>query len=67
MNFIFQAWQFLLLIIAGWVNREQQKVIDFLQTEIEIFLEVQGKKRILLNDNLRARLAIKGKNLGQNF
>ena len=65
MNFILQPWQFLLLTIAGWVNQEQQQVIEFLRIEVEILLELQGKKRILLNDNQRARLAVKGKTLGR--
>lgn len=65
MNFILQPWQFLLLIIAGWVNREQQQVIEFLRAEVEILLEIQGRKRILLNDKQRARLAVKGKTLGR--
>ena len=67
MNFILQPWQFFLLIIAGWVNREQQQVIEFLRTEVDILLEVQGKKRILLNDKQRARLAVKGKTLGRKI
>ena len=65
MNFILQPWHFFLLTIAGWVNREQQQVIEFLRTEVEILLEIQGKKHILLNDKQRARLAVKGKTLGR--
>ena len=40
-------------------------MIEFLRIEVEILLEIQGKKRILLNDKQRARLAVKGKALGQ--
>jgi len=28
MNFILQPWQLLHLILAGWVNHQQQQVID---------------------------------------
>ena len=30
----FQPWQLLLLILAGWINRRQQGVIEYLLTEI---------------------------------
>ncbi len=30
---ISQPWHLLLVLLAGWVNREQQRVIDYLQTE----------------------------------
>jgi len=28
MNFILQPWQLMILIIASWINRHQQEVID---------------------------------------
>ena len=65
MNFIMQPWQLLLLILAGWINRKQQNVIDYLKTENEVLKEKLGKKRILLCDDQRRRLAIKGKVLGR--
>jgi len=33
MNFVLQPWQLLLLILAGWINRKQQNVIDYLKAE----------------------------------
>jgi hypothetical protein len=65
MNFVLQPWQLLLLILAGWINRKQQNVIDYLKTENEALREKFGKKRILLSDGQRRRLAIKGKILGR--
>ena len=65
MNFILRPWHIFLVILAGWINREQQQVIEFQRTEIEVLLEIQGKKRILLNDNQRARLVFKSKGLGR--
>ena len=44
----FQPWQLLLLILAGWINRRQQGVIDYLPTENHILREKLGKKRTLL-------------------
>jgi hypothetical protein len=57
----FQPWQLLLLILAGWINRRQQDAIEYIRTENHILREKLGKKRILLNDNQRRRLAMKGK------
>jgi putative transposase len=51
MNFILHPWQLLLLILAGWINHQQQAIIEFQQTAIEVLKEKIGKKRILLNDD----------------
>src|SRR5262245_33917676 len=58
---------FLLLIVAGWINRQQQEVIDYLRTENHVLKEKLGKRRILLNDDQRRRLAVKAKVLGRIF
>ena len=57
----FQPRHLLLLILAGWINRRQQDAVEYLLTENRILREKLGKKRILLNDYERRRLAIKGK------
>jgi putative transposase len=44
MNFILHPWQLLLLILAGWVNRQQQAIIEFQRTEIKVLKEKLGKK-----------------------
>ena len=59
-----QPWRMLLLILAGWINRRQQDVIEYLLAENRILRKKLGKKRILLNDDQRRRLAVKGKILG---
>jgi hypothetical protein len=56
LTFILQPWQFLLLIRAGWINRPQQQVIDYLGTENLVLKEKLGKRRILLSDDQRRRL-----------
>jgi len=48
MSFVFQPWQSLFMILAGWVNQQQQ-INDFYRIEIEALLEKLGKKRIVLN------------------
>jgi putative transposase len=65
MHFILQPWQLLLVILAGWINRQQQEVIEYLRTENQVLKEKLGGKRILLNDDQRRRLAVKGQILGR--
>lgn len=65
MKSVLQPWQFLLLILAGWINRHQQEVLEYLHAENQVLKEKLGKKRILLTDEQRRRLAIKGKVLGR--
>ena len=52
MGFILHPWQLLLVILAGWVNQQQQQIIEFQRTEIKVLKEKLGKKRIILNDDL---------------
>ena len=56
MNFVLQPWQLLLAILAGWSNRQQQEIIEYLRTENQILKEKLGKRRILLiSQNIRLR------------
>ena len=64
MNFVLKPWLLLLLILASWINRHQQDAIEYLLTENQV-REKLGKRRILLNDDQRRRLAVKGKVLGR--
>ncbi len=65
MKFALQPWQLMLIILASWINRQQQEVIEYLRTENAVLKEKLGKKRILLTDDQRYRLAVKGKILGR--
>jgi putative transposase len=65
MKSVLHPWQMLLLILAGWINRHQQNAIEYLIAENKILLEKLGKKRVLLTDDQRRRLAVKGKILGR--
>jgi len=65
MKFILQPWQLMLIILASWVNREQQQKIECLETQLAVLKEQFGSKRILLTDNQRRRIAVKGKVLGR--
>jgi len=56
-------------MLAGWMNRQQQEIIEYLQAENSILREelqkVTGKKRLILNDKQRRKLAILAKRLGR--
>jgi len=53
------------LLFAGWVNRQQQAVIDYLLEENRVLRAAHGPRRIRLTDDQRRRLAAKGKVLGR--
>ena len=54
---------FFLLSLAGWINRNQQNVIEYLQEEVNVLKEQLGKKP-RFNDYQRRRLATKAKKIG---
>ena len=57
--------QFLMLMFAGWVNRSQQDVIDYLQAENRVLREQLNGKRLLFTDSQRRCLANKAKLIGR--
>ena len=57
----------LLIMLAGWINRQQQDAIEYLKEENKILREKIGPNRILLNDSQRRRLAILGKKVGRKM
>ena len=65
MNSILQPWQLLLIVLASWVNREQQEMIEYLQTENRVLIEKFGNRRFLLSDDQQRHLAAKGQILGR--
>ena len=64
-SFILQPWQLFFTVLASWVHREQQKTNEFYRAQLEAMMKVQGKKRLLLTDDQRRLLAVKGKALGR--
>jgi transposase InsO family protein len=56
---------FFLLLFAGWINRHQQAVIDYLLEENRVLRAVNGSRRLRLTDDQRRRLAVKGRVLGR--
>ena len=65
MNDILQPWHLLCAILAGWVHHRQQQIIEFQNDQIEALLKKLGKQRILLTDDQRRVLAVKGIALGR--
>ncbi len=57
--------QFLVSILAGWVNRSQQDVIEYLQAENQVLREQLGNGRLLFTDGHRRRLAARAKAIGR--
>ncbi len=57
--------QFLISILAGWVNRGQQDIIEYLQEENRVLREQLGAKRLLFTDVQRRRLAAKANKMGR--
>src|SRR5205814_10117492 len=56
---------FVVIFFAGWVNRQQQAVIDYLLEENRVLRAAHAPRRLRLTDDQRRRLAAKGKVLGR--
>jgi putative transposase len=58
--------QFFLVAVAGWMNRHQQAVIEYLQEENRVLLAQLGRKARRFTDSQRTRLARKAKLVGRH-
>ena len=65
MPFLLQPLHLMLCVLSEHVRREQEKQIEYLQVESQILREKIGGSRVLLSDDQRRRLAVKGKALGR--
>ena len=61
------ALRFLILTAAGWVNRHQEDVIDYLREENRVLREQLGPRPPRLTDAQRRRLAVRGQKLGRRI
>src|SRR5450631_144669 len=61
----FEPFKLLLLVFAGWVNRRQLDVIEYLKEENRVLRERLGERRICFTDAERRRLARKAHALGR--
>jgi hypothetical protein len=60
MSFVLKPWQLWIVAMAGWINQQQQEVIEYLQAENQVLKELHGKRRLLLNDDQRRSGAYDG-------
>jgi len=60
-----KLFHFILVALAGWVNRHQQDIIDYLLEENRVFKQQLQGRRLQLSDNDRRRLAAKANALGR--
>lgn len=56
-----------LAALAGWLNREQQKVLEYRREENRVLREHLGDRRLRLNDEDWSRLAVRGKEIGRRL
>ena len=57
--------QFLLFVLVGWVSRQQQDVIGYLEAENRALVEQLGGRRLRFTDAQRRRLARGAEPLGR--
>jgi len=57
--------QFLVIAVAGWIQRGQQNTIEYLVEENRVLREQLGKRRLRLTDDQRRRLAVRAKPWGE--
>ena len=60
-----KIFHFILAALAGWVNRHQHTIIDYLIGENRIFKQQLSGRRLRLSENDRRRLAAKAKLLSR--
>ena len=61
MTNVIQPFHLLVISLAGWLNRQQQSVIDYLIEENRVMKEQLGDRRLHFTDCQRRRLAMKAK------
>ena len=54
---------FVAVALAGWLNQQQQDIIDHLREENRVLRVQLGNRRLRLNDEQRRRLAVRAKKL----
>jgi transposase InsO family protein len=60
-------FQFLVIVVAGWMNQRQQNVIEYLREENRVLREQLGDRRLRFTDDQRRRLAVRAKGLGRKL
>jgi putative transposase len=63
----FRPWQLLVVALAGYINREQQQVIDYLRAENHVLRGHLRGKRIRFTDAQHRKLGAAGYALGRKL
>ena len=63
--FILQPWYIVRATICGILNSRQRQIIAFQNVQIDALLKKLGRKRLLLDDDQRRLLAVKGQAIGR--
>src|SRR3954452_23799545 len=67
METVLNPFQFVVIVLAGWMNQWQQDVIEYLREENRVLREQLGDHRLRFSDDQRGRLAVRAKCLGRKF
>lgn len=67
MSYVLQPFHLLVIALAGWLNRHQQAVIEYLIEENRVLKEQLEGQRLRFSDEQRIRLAMKAKVLGRRL
>ncbi|MCP4408004.1 MAG: DUF3365 domain-containing protein [Gammaproteobacteria bacterium] len=67
MTNVIQPFHLLVVALAGWLNRHQQDVIDYLIEENRVLKDQLEGQRLRFTDDQRRRLAAKAKVLGRRL
>lgn len=60
-------FQFVVIMLAGWMNQRQQDVVEYLREENRVLREQLGDRRLRFTDDQRRRLAVRAKGLGRKL
>jgi hypothetical protein len=64
---VLNPFQFVVIVLAGWMNQRQQNVIEYLREENRVLREQLGERRLRFTDDQRRRLAVRAKGLGRKL
>ena len=53
-----RSFHFIVAMVAGWLGREQEAVIEYLKEENKVLREQMGSPRLRFTDSQRPRLAV---------
>ena len=64
MRLALDPFRLLLVSLVGWLNQQQQDVIDYLQEENRVLREQLGGQRLLFNDRSAPTPSGQGQEIG---